>query len=185
MTADSPITFTATPDDWPADARHRLADGNLPAAIQAVHEAINAPQHIAALKHPQAAGFLNPIRTEADAAMRVSSGSADKVSAHVTVLKAVRWLATPAGMAHVDAIQAETEATHRAAQEAMAPGNMLAGLRQRRIAVTLDDEGNLRAPPGDAARLTVPDLASLAQHKAGIAALLAAEAEAGRPVIVA
>jgi hypothetical protein len=75
---------------------------------------------------------------------------------------------------------AEADAARHRAE---APAALLARLRRDGVALALDDEGRLTVPPGTNLHLNV--VAEIKDHRAALVALLRAEAEAARPVVIA
>ena len=66
------------------------------------------------------------------------------------------------------------------------PGRLLAVLQSRGLRFSLSADGkHIVMPPADAAALAPDQVAAIKQRKADIIAVLAAEAEAARPVVVA
>lgn len=106
------------------------------------------------------------------------------------------WAAHPV-LAEYRAERLGAEAARRASLEALveaqrqqadrdAPGRLLAVLQSRGLRFSLSADGkHIVMPPADAAALAPDQVAAIKQRKADIIAVLAAEAEAARPVVVA
>lgn len=85
-----------------------------------------------------------------------------------------------------DAQQADTAKLRAQQADRDAPRMFLMSLRSRGLDIGLTDDGkHVTLPPAQATTLLPSELETVKQHKAGLVAVLKAEAEAARPVVLA
>ena len=160
-----------------SDPDAKLAIAERATAVLSAFSAL-AAQHRALLAEAEQTFTYPAEAAEARAAAEVA-WSAHPVLAEY---RAERLAAEAARAAH---IQAMDEARKQQADRE-APARLLAALKSRGLHFALSTDGkDITLPPAEAAMLAPDVAAAIKQHKAGIIAVLAAEAEAARPVVVA
>lgn len=160
-----------------SDPDAKLAIAERATAVLSAFSVIT-PQHRALLAEAEQT-FTYPAEAAAAQAAAKVAWSAHPVLAEY---RAERLAAEAARSAY---LQAMDEARRQQA-ERDAPARLLAALKSRGLRFALSADGkDITLPPAEAATLAPGDLAAIKQHKAGIIAVLAAEAEAARPVVVA